>query len=120
MGIPEHRSYRRAKNTIRAHMEAPLSLWFCTRKRKSSKRALKQFFIVGMNNSKISCSNLGPRVVRWGFWWRSAVIREVAAELRREGLEVSVVVVPPRGPNLKTSQLAGTVEGGTDEDGDAR
>lgn len=43
------------------------------------------------------------------------VTRRVAAQLRHEGLDASVSVVPPRGPNRKTSQLAGIVDAGSDE-----
>jgi ceramide glucosyltransferase len=39
-----------------------------------------------------------------------SVLHEVATELRAQGLAVAVQVVPPRGPNLKASQLAGLVD----------
>jgi ceramide glucosyltransferase len=38
------------------------------------------------------------------------VLHAVASDLRAEGLDVAVQVVPPQGPNLKASQLAGLVD----------
>lgn len=40
----------------------------------------------------------------------SPIARDVAARLGRAGLDARAVVVPPTGPNRKTSQLAGVVD----------
>ncbi|MEX1365866.1 MAG: glycosyltransferase [Nannocystaceae bacterium] len=38
------------------------------------------------------------------------LLHQIAAELRRDGLDVSVEVVPPVGANLKASQLSGIID----------
>jgi ceramide glucosyltransferase len=43
------------------------------------------------------------------------VLLEVAASLRAQGLAVAVEVVAPRGPNLKSSQLAGLLDAADDD-----
>lgn len=43
------------------------------------------------------------------------VLLEVAASLRARGMDATVAVIPPHGPNLKASQLAGVLDSADDD-----